>query len=453
MPDLTVPWAGLELPVRLPDDWTLHQFAAGQLRGGSDDWPERMAAALNQPDTSKPLARLLEAMPGGRIVLIVEDITRHSPLPDILEVIMREMHHASMEDEQIEIVFATGMHPPMSHEEAVRKIGNLANQLRWRNNPWRDRDRYVRIGTLGKVDYWVDSAVAGADLRILVSAVCPHLQAGFGGGYKMIFPGCAHLDTIRAMHRLGAGRMPRQLVGTDAEKNPLRRAIDTGGRLLDKFYGQTFAVQYLLDDNDRPVHIAAGDPVATQRMLGKQCSAACGIVTQSPPADVLVTNAYPRDFDLWQTLKTVGNTRWAVRPGGVIICLSRCEAGLNGMDPPRWPLSPAWTRRVVRWLGSEALGSLMIRLVPHLSGDAGFFIRMGLQALHRNPIFIVSPAMRESRMTFPGLEVFGDFEHAFAATTALLGDESQRVTVFAAGGTTFPVPTQGPVARAPDENR
>ena len=61
MPDLAVPWAGMELPVPLPDHWTLHQFAVGQLRGGSDDWPERMAAALNQPDTSKPLARLLEA--------------------------------------------------------------------------------------------------------------------------------------------------------------------------------------------------------------------------------------------------------------------------------------------------------------------------------------------------------------------------------------------------------
>ena len=449
MPTISVPWVDNDLSIKLPADWTLQQTAHSQLSPGQEAWPDRLASALHKPDTARPLEKLLAARPNGRIVLVIEDITRHSPVPRILETVMREIRHAGVSDEQVQVVFANGMHPPMTDDEAAEKLGPEVENLKWRNNPWHDRDQYVSVGSAGKIDYLVDRQVAGADLRIVISAVCPHLQAGFGGGFKMIFPGCSHLDTIRELHRLGLTRRAKQMVGTDAEKNAMRAAIDTGGKLLDKYGGVTFAVHYMLDDADRPVHIGAGDPISTQRMLAKQCSIACGILTPTPLADVLITNAFPRDFDLWQSFKAVANTRWAARPGGVIVCLSRCEAGLNGMDPPKWPLSAAWTRRIVRWLGPEALCSLMLRMIPRLAGDAGFFVRMGLQTIHRNPIFLVAPTLHETGANFPGLEVFATADDAFAAAGKLLGSGPQKVIVFPAGGTTFPVPTGGPIGRTP----
>ncbi len=449
MPTISVPWSQEELSIDLPDNWSVRQTADSQLRPGHDAWPDRLAAALNKPDTALPLGKLLAARPNGRIVLVIEDITRHSPVLKILETVMREIRHARIDDEQVSVVFANGMHPPMTDEEAAEKLGPEVEKLKWRNNPWHDRAEYVSVGSAGKIEYLVDRQVAQADLRIVISAVCPHLQAGFGGGFKMIFPGCSHLDTIRPLHRLGLTRRAKQMVGTEAEKNAMRTAIDAGGKLLDEYNGVTFAVHYMLDDHDRPVHIGAGDPISTQRMLAKQCSIACGIITPPPLADVLITNAYPRDFDLWQSFKAVANTRWAARPGGVIICLSRCEAGLNGMDPPKWPVSAAWTRRIVRWLGPEALCSLLMRMVPSLAGDAGFFVRMGLQTIHRNPIFLVAKSLHETGANFPGLELFATPEDAFAAADKLLGEGPQRVTVFPAGGTTFPVPTTGPIRSNP----
>jgi lactate racemase len=447
MPSISVPWSDNELSIDLPDNWSVQQTADSQLGSGHEAWPDRLAAALNKPDTALPLHKLLAARPNGRVVLVIEDITRHSPVPKILETVMREIRHARVDDERVSVVFANGMHPPMTAEEAAEKLGPEADKLKWRNNPWHDKTQYVSVGEAGKIEYLVDKQVADADLRIVISAVCPHLQAGFGGGFKMIFPGCSHLDTIRPLHRLGLTRRPRQMVGTEAEKNAMRTAIDAGGKLLDAYHGVTFAVHYMLDDNDLPVHITAGDPISTQRMLAKQCSIACGIITPAPLADVLITNAYPRDFDLWQSFKAVANTRWAARPGGVIICLSRCGAGLNGMDPPKWPVSAAWTRRIVRWLGPEALCSLLMRLVPSLAGDAGFFVRMGLRTIHRNPIFLVAKPLHDTGANFPGLEVFATAEDAFVAAEKLLGDGPQKVTVFPAGGTTFPVPTNGPIGR------
>ena len=439
MPELSVPWGHDQLELKLPDSWQVEQVASRSVQRAPEDWPERLALALSQPAVGVPLGRLLSARPHGKIAIVVEDITRHSPTPRIIDVIMREVRHARMSDEQVEIVFATGMHPAMSPAQGAEKLGPAVEGIRRRSNPWADEGAYVHLGRIGRVPVRIDRSVAAADIRILVSSVSPHLQAGFGGGYKMFFPGCAPLETIRALHRLGIGRRPRQLVGLAASQNPMRRLIDAAGRMVDDAGGRTFSVQYLLDDQDLPQAIAAGEVLPVHRMLRKRCSVDCGIVAPGQ-ADVLMTNAHPRDFDLWQCFKCIPNTMWAARPGGVIICLARCEAGLYGMKVPPWPLTPTWTRRLFRLIGPEAIASLLTRLMPSMAGDAAFFIRLAAQTLCRNPIIMVSPALHAAGATFPGLRIVASMDEAIAAAERRLPHGSRRVAVFPFGGVTFPIP-------------
>jgi hypothetical protein len=289
------------------------------------------------------------------------------------------------------------------------------------------------------VDLAIDRGVAQADLRIIVSSVSPHLQAGFGGGYKMFFPGCASLETIRSLHRLGLGRSVRQLVGMDVMKNAMRSTIDAGGAMLDEAFGKTFSVQYLLDDQEMPSAMATGEVLPAHRMLAKQAAVACGVIVPSL-ADVLITNAYPRDFDLWQSFKGIANTLWAARPGGVVICMTRCPGGFNGVRSIPWPMNPKYTRTMLRLVGANNLASMVMRLSPRLGGDAGFFIRIATAMLHRNPIFMVSAELAGMGATFPGIRIFAELSHAVAATQDLLGQGRQRVIAFPSGGITYPIP-------------
>ena len=440
MPDVSVPWGSGELKVSLPRHWRVQQVALPNLRPAPSDWPDRLARALGQPIGDATLAGLAQARRHGKVAIVVEDFTRQSPLERILPIIVRELCHAGVDNTQIEIFFAGGMHPPVTARQAAARLGPELAGLAWRSNHCQSRTGYVCVGAAEGIDSWVDQGVADADLRIIVSSVSPHLQAGFGGGHKMIFPGCAHLETIRGLHRLGVGRRARQLVGTDPTVNRMRRVIDAAGELLDQRHGRTFAVQYLLDESDQPAYIAAGDVLPTHRMTAKQCAVACGVVV-SDLGDVLLVNAHPRDFDLWQSFKCIANTRWAARPNGAILCLARCAGGLHGMQVPRWPIGPTWTRRAVRWLGPDAISSMVTRAIPRLAGDAAFFVRMAAQTIRRNPVFMVSPELHRCRVRFPAIRLFGDVDTAVAAVGEYLGGGSQRVVVFPAGGTTFPVPT------------
>jgi nickel-dependent lactate racemase len=446
MPELAVPWGDGKLAISTPDDWQLLRQAEPTLRPAPADWAERLALALGQTASDRPLAQVLGEVRHGRVCIVVEDLTRDSPLREILPVILREIAHAGIRDDQIEFFFANGMHPQMTGPQAVRKLGDLAGRFAWRSNRYDDAEAHASLGRLGGVDVLVDRGVAEADLRIIVSSVSPHLQAGFGGGYKMVFPGCSHMSTIQGLHRKGLGHRPRQLVGMEVTANPMRRLIDAAGEQLDARHGSSFAVQYLLDGANLPTFIAAGSVLATHRMLAKQCSVACGVVL-GERADVLVTNAHPRDLDLWQSFKCIANTRWAARPNGVIICLARCPAGLDGMKVPSWPVSAGVTRGIVRWVGPSAIGSMVTRLVPRLASDAAFFVRMATQAVARNPIYIVSPNLHDAGVKFPGVPVFAGVDEAFAAAAEHLGGGPQRVVVFPSGGITFPVPAPAPMAR------
>ncbi len=442
MADISIPWGDQTWTVQLPAGWTVQQVAALVMPSAGEDWPERLAGALTRPEGAPPLAKLLTARPAGKIAVIVEDITRHSPVREILGIIFRELAHAQVPNEKIEIVFATGMHPPVTAAQAAEKLGEeLASNFRWRSNPWEKTDAYAYVGLVrdGKagVDLWIDRGVADADLRILVSSVSPHLQAGFGGGHKMLLPGCARLDSIRQLHLAGLQRGAGQMVGQPHTANRMRRLIDAAGEAVDARRGRSFGVQGVLDASERPSAIAAGDVTACQRMLAKQCAAGCGVLIDSP-ADVVVTNAFPQDFDLWQSFKAIANTCWAVRDNGVLVCLARCPGGAN-MPTFSLPVGPRWIRRAVRLTGAEALASLLMRMVPRLAGDAAFFVRLALQMVQRVTVMMVSPALVESGTSMLGLELLADPAEAFAAADEILGSGSKRVIVFPAGGATYPI--------------
>ncbi len=440
MPEITIPWGDETQTLQLPDDWTIQQVAESAQPRADEDWHERLARTLSKPATGPGLPELLSANRDGKVVIILEDVTRHSPLDEILPIVMREVRHAGITDKQVELIFACGMHPEMTPRQAAEKIGPEWTHLKFRSNAWQDASMYEPVGKVGRTRVLIDRGVLNADVRIIISSVSVHLQAGFGGGYKMFFPGCAAQETIRGIHSLGlGGKGQYQLGGTTSETNPMRHAIDEAGLLVDGAHGATFAVQYLLDAENCPTAIACGEVIPAQQMLAKQCSTSDGVLVDHK-ADVLITNAYPRDHDLWQSFKAIANTRFACRRDGVIICLSRCEAAMEGMDVPRFPLTPRGLRRFLRLFGSNGISTLILRLIPKLAGDAAFFVRMATQTLQRNPIIMVSPILHAAGK-FPGLHVVGSMEDAIALANEYLEEGPQRVTVFPTGGTSYPLPT------------
>ena len=76
MPDIPVPWGKDTLTLSLPQHWTVQQVAKPNLRPAPKDWRDRFARALSTSQNGHSLPKLLAARRNGRIVLVIEDLTR-----------------------------------------------------------------------------------------------------------------------------------------------------------------------------------------------------------------------------------------------------------------------------------------------------------------------------------------------------------------------------------------
>ena len=104
------------------------------------------------------------------------------------------------------------------------------------------------------VPIWIDSRYIAADVKITVGLIEPHLMAGYSGGRKLICPGIAALETVKAWHSPRFLEHPLADCGI-LEGNPVHEENTWIGRCA----GCDFIVNVVLDDHRRPLKFVAGD--------------------------------------------------------------------------------------------------------------------------------------------------------------------------------------------------
>jgi nickel-dependent lactate racemase len=442
-----VPWGREELAIGLPADWPVYCARPGQgFRASPRPLAAMVEAALAAPLGCPPLrqlAREVAARPPrpGHIAIVVDDHTRHTPVARILPIVMEHLGVGrGVADERIAIHFAGGTHRPMTRRQMADRIGaEPVERFACYNNPLDDPGRYRDLGrTQRGTPVQLSAGVADADLRVLIGSVSAHLQAGFAGGWKMLFPGLASRATISKLHLCGTQRF-RRLIGLSAEANPMRREIDRLGEFVG---GVTFAVQVLPAEGHEPLAVTAGLPVQAQRALTAQGVQRFGCPTPGE-ADLLVANSFPLEHDLWQGFKCIVNTLFAAREGGVVVALIKADYGSDDMNLPKWTLRRATIRAMLRVTGREGLLSLFARLLPQVQHEAKFFVRFCLGTIRRNDVLIYSPTLSAEGIRFPGLELYDNLPALWARAGKLLGGRTPNVTVFPHGGVCYPLDVAG----------
>ncbi len=76
---------------------------------------EEIRRALTNPIASPPLAEIVS--PGERVVIVTSDITRYTGSELYLPVLIAELNHGGIPDQDIEIVIALGIHRKQTAEE------------------------------------------------------------------------------------------------------------------------------------------------------------------------------------------------------------------------------------------------------------------------------------------------------------------------------------------------
>jgi nickel-dependent lactate racemase len=413
------PYSGYEqiASVAVPDASLLAVLAPRSLADANEE--VILARGMTNPIGAPALRDAVRT--GNRVLVLVDDATRGTPVPRVLRYVVAELEAAGIPDDHIVLLTAQGTHRCMTDAELRDKLGHFYGRFTVHQHDWLDEDSLHDFGRAADgTPVRANRLLTEADFVLGIGSIVPHRIKGFSGGAKIAFPGVAGPE-IQARNQWEAAQYASGAVMGQTE-NPMRHRIEEAARLA----GLRYIVNVVTDRERRIVGCFAGDPVAAHR-AGCRLSAEINEVPLPRRADIVLADSYPADRDLWQSAKGFYAGDIAVRDGGTLIVVAPNPEGVAVRHP------------VVMELGYRPLPEIA-QLVENGAVDdvAGAAVLADLvQIVARVDCILVSPGVQRDEAERLG------FRHASTAQDALaMAFEKQgsvaRVLVLRNGGRILP---------------
>ena len=306
--------------------------------------------SLDSPIGSAPLDELVSS--DDTVLIVVSDATRATGSAQIVNLVVRRLIQSGVSPGNLAIIFATGIHRPVTPEEKAELLTPfIVQRVRTLTHDAYDPGCLVSVGTTDTgVLVEVNNALVQYTKTILIGGVGFHYFAGFTGGRKSICPGLASASTIEATHMLAL----------DFEQGGRRVGVGTG--LLDgnavheeceriaKLVTPTFSISTIVDEKNRVVRVYCGDWRLAHRAACDEYLRNHSVEISSRKELVIAScGGFPHDINLIQAHKALEMASYACNEGGTIVLVAECRDGLGRSDFLKWfesPDSPALENRL-----------------------------------------------------------------------------------------------------------
>ena len=170
--EFNFPYGESFLKAKIPTANIAYTLETREVNGIENEY-EAIANSLRQPIASAPLLDRIK--PGDKVVVLVTDNTRPCPDDRLLPPMLAELEQ-KIARENITIIIALGLHPPLDREALIKKVGrSIVENYNVINH---DVNDVVYIGTTARgtpVD--MSRRVIEADFRLSTGFIEP-LQTG-----------------------------------------------------------------------------------------------------------------------------------------------------------------------------------------------------------------------------------------------------------------------------------
>jgi nickel-dependent lactate racemase len=408
-------------PVDIPASHPVEVYTVRAIDGALEEPEAVVAASLAAPIGMPRLSQLVNA--DSRILIIVDDMSRPTPVHQIVPPLLAELARGGSRDANIRFLVALGTHRHMTGEEIAAKIGpRAAARFPVINHEWDNPAALHDYGRLDDTRIVLNRAMHESDIVIGVGSIAPHPAAGFSGGGKIIAPGVATGEAVGEFHWRSVHYAQRDVLGI--RDNPMRERIDRMAHLA----GITAIVNVVVDGKSRIVRCFSGDPVEAHRtgctLAGELYRVAIG---KPETAGIFIIDTHPLDQDLWQGVKAMCALECIVPDGAAVIVVTPSSEGVSRQHPG------------VLAFGYQGLAATT-RLVEagRLDKVTAHNIVQGGKLVERTQAFMVSPGIAAEDIRRLGFTPFASVQEALDEAARRKGS-SARVIILGMGGEICPV--------------
>ncbi len=307
----------------VPDSFRVNVIRANPVAPVAD-MRAGLLAALAAPIGSPPFRQVFGR--GDKVVIVVSDVTRLWVRSEILvPILLNELNAVGVPDDDISIVFATGDHRGQTAEEHRLIVGDeVLRRVKVYDHDCHAAD-LVNLGISSRgTSILINRMVYEAPKLILTGGISYHLLAGFGGGRKSVAPGTAGYATIQENHGLALKAGPGEVGAGVLAGNPVAADMDEIAALAEP----DFLLNVVVDENKAFIGIVAGHWSEAHAAGTRIVERAFAVPIREKAAAVVAScGGYPKDIQLYQSIKALDNADYAAREGGSIILVSECFDG------------------------------------------------------------------------------------------------------------------------------
>ncbi len=292
---------------------------------------------LDNPIDSKLLEEIIKQ--DETVLIVVPDATRKSASGQIVNLLVRRLIANGTMPFEISIIFATGIHRPVTEEEKQEILTPfIAQRVKTLNHNARDLMQFVRLGeTTDGIPVELNRALTEHDHTIIIGAINFHYFAGFTGGRKLICPGLASSRTISETHKLAF----------DCETKTRREGVDTGildGNAVHEAFMEavnklppSFSINTIVNDTGEAIDLFSGGWISAHRTACEFYASQHTLeIAENRDFVIVSCGGFPFDLNMIQAHKALNTAARACTDGGTIILLAECTDGLGRHDFINW---------------------------------------------------------------------------------------------------------------------
>lgn len=297
-------------------------------------------------------------------VIVVADKTRLCGYPEYLPLLVEELTKLGMNKTALTFIIAYGTHPPQTREECLAAYGEIYDSYPFIHHDATDTKNFTEIGVTDRnTPIRVRQDLLAATAIITVGAVSHHYFAGYGGGRKLIFPGCGEKEAIYANHGLfldgdqrilSPGCQPGNL-----SNNPLADDLFE----IESHLPAQLSIHGLLNSKGELCDLLVGKGREIFAEACTQQGESCEIVSEQFGTVVASCGGFPKDINFIQAHKAIHNSAMFVEDGGLLLVYCECRDSVGSTT-------------FLPWFEKGSFESAFTLLAQHYEGNGGTALSM-----------------------------------------------------------------------------
>lgn len=291
--------------------------------------------AIENPIGSPRLKELVHT--GETVCIVIPDVTRlWQKTYKFLYKIVDELNKGGVEDKDILFISALGTHRKQTEEEHKELLGEeLSKRFKVLDHDCYDKNNLKYMGeTTYGTPIWINKKALECDHIVLTGGIVYHFLVGWSGSRKYVLPGISSYETVMANHalslspKMGGGTHPKvrsgNIIGNPVHEDMMQAAA---------FVRPTFMFNVVMSPDGNIGGAVAGNYIEAHAK-GRDLVDSIDGVSIKEKADLVIATAdgYPKDINLYQSIKIIINAREAAKEGGTLIIVTECSEGLGGNE-------------------------------------------------------------------------------------------------------------------------